>query len=106
MTSFEPVAAISSVVDPVLMLRLDMPVPTTAIGGSQSFGSILMQGLQSVDQKVASADGLARAFALDPSMPVHQVTTALAEARISVELAMQVRSRLVEGYRELMNMQL
>jgi len=37
---------------------------------------------------------------------VHQVTLALEQARLSVELAMQVRQRLVESYRELMNMQL
>jgi flagellar hook-basal body complex protein FliE len=37
-------------------------------------------------------------------VPLHQVTYALEEARLSVELAMQVRTRLVESYRELMNM--
>jgi flagellar hook-basal body complex protein FliE len=31
---------------------------------------------------------------------------ALEDARLSVELAMQVRTRLLEGYRELMGMQL
>jgi flagellar hook-basal body complex protein FliE len=34
------------------------------------------------------------------------VTYALEEARMAVELAMQVRSKLVDGYREIMNMQL
>jgi flagellar hook-basal body complex protein FliE len=37
---------------------------------------------------------------------VHQVTYALEEARLSVELAMQVRAKLLDGFRELMNMQL
>jgi flagellar hook-basal body complex protein FliE len=31
---------------------------------------------------------------------------ALEQARLSVELAMQVRSRIVEGYREIMNIPL
>jgi len=80
-----------------------------AIGRSSgvgSFQSILSAGIDAVDHKVATADGLVRQFAVDDSIPVHQVTIALEEARLSVELAMQVRTRLVETYRELMNMQL
>ena len=49
---------------------------------------------------------MVRRFALGDAIPVHQVTYALEEARMSVELALQVRSRLVEAYRDLMNMQL
>lgn len=56
--------------------------------------------------KVARADELVKQFALDDSIPVHQVTFAMEEAKLAVELAMQVRSRLLEGYRDLMNMQL
>jgi flagellar hook-basal body complex protein FliE len=71
-----------------------------------SFSSLLASGLHTLEAKIARADGLVRRFALDDSVPVHQVTYALEEARMSVELAMQVRARLVEGYRDLMNMQL
>ena len=71
-----------------------------------SFADTLLAGLRRVDTKVADAEVLARRFALDDSVPIHQVTMALEEARLSVELAMQVRARLIEGYREMMNMQL
>lgn len=71
-----------------------------------SFASILSTGLARLNEKVATADALVRQFAIDDNVPVHQVTFALEEARLSVELAMQVRQRLVETYRELMNMQL
>lgn len=70
------------------------------------FASLLAQGIASVDAKIARADALVARFAIDDSVPVHQVTVALEEARLSVEFAMQVRARLVEGYKELMNMQL
>ncbi|OCC23019.1 flagellar hook-basal body complex protein FliE [Croceicoccus estronivorus] len=70
------------------------------------FASILSNGLENLDAKLAHADDLARQFALDDQVPVHQVTYALEEARLSLELAMQVRQRLVESYREIMNMQL
>jgi flagellar hook-basal body complex protein FliE len=70
------------------------------------FGSLLAHGIAAADAKVAHADALVAQFAIDDSVPVHQVTVALEEARLSVEFAMQVRARLVEGYKELMNMQL
>lgn len=92
---------------PPQLSRLALPVPASALTtGGASFGSILETGLQAVDQKVANADSLVRQFAVDDSVPVHQVTIALEEAKLSVELTMQVRARLVEAYRDLMNMQL
>ena len=70
------------------------------------FAAMLQRGLGTMDAKVADADRMVARFALDDSIPVHQVTIALEEARLSVELAMQVRQRVVESYKELMNMQL
>jgi flagellar hook-basal body complex protein FliE len=78
--------------------------PTQADGAN--FGELLMTGLRGVDAKVADADKLVQQFAVDDSIPVHQVTMALAEARLSVDLAMQIRARLLDSYRELMNMPL
>lgn len=107
MTGLEAIGAIGS--DPVaapLAMRLSPETMPTAQVHGASFGEVLMAGLHRVDAHIASADALVRQFAVDDSVPVHQVTMALEEARLSVELAMQVRTRLVEGYRELMNMQL
>lgn len=70
------------------------------------FSALLSEGLATMDAKVAHADAMVSRFAIDDNIPVHQVTIALEEARLSVEFAMQVRQRFVEGYRELMNMQL
>lgn len=78
--------------------------PAAPQGGG--FADMLAQGLANMETKVAQADDLVRRFAVDGDVPVHQVTFALEEARLSVELAMQVRARLTEAYRDLMNMQL
>jgi len=77
------------------------PAPST-IG----FGEILSAGMRNVDQKLTTADDLVRRFTLNEDVPIHQVTYALEQAKLSVELAMQVRSRLLDGSREIMNMQL
>lgn len=79
---------------------------STSNAATLPFGQMLGEGLKQVEQKVAEANNAVRAFALDDSVPIHQVTIALEEARIAVELALQVRTRLVEAYREIMNTQL
>ena len=79
--------------------------PRTAAQGP-GFAQMLLGGIDKVNSDVQAADAAAQAFALDDSIPLHQVTFALEQARLSVELMMQVRSRLLEGYQELLRMQI
>jgi flagellar hook-basal body complex protein FliE len=102
----EALGAIGLGTDP-LITQLGLPQTMGAPAASQiGFGEILSGGMKQVESKVATANDLVRQFAVDDSIPLHQVTFALEEARLAVELAMQVRGRLLESYRELMNMQL
>ncbi|TKC89461.1 flagellar hook-basal body complex protein FliE [Trinickia terrae] len=84
--------------------------PTWASGLAQhtpeSFGSMLVSGWQSADRALQSADTAVADFTLGKDLPPHQVMLALEEARMQMQFALQVRSRLVEGYQELMRMQL
>ena len=104
MSAVPPIAA--AAVSPLAKVIEQLPVAPPQSAGNGSFASLLADGIKSMETKVAHADQVVKAFALDDSIPVHQVTFALEEARLSVELAMQVRSRLLDGYREFMNMQL
>ena len=106
MTGVEAIAATGASETAPVTMSLGAGDPAAARASGTSFGDLLMSGLRSVDTRIDTADKLVARFAVDDDVPVHQVTIALEEARLSVELAMQVRSRLVEGYRELMNMQL
>jgi flagellar hook-basal body complex protein FliE len=81
-------------------------VPAGAPAAGSTFAQSLVDGMDAVNRKVAAADAQVRAFAIDDSIPVHQVTFALEEARLSMELMMQVRARLLEGFQQLMGMQL
>lgn len=105
MSALPGIGAVGALTGDALALRL-APVEPAPRAGSGSFAEILSSGMRQVEGKLATADGLLQRFALDDSVPVHQVTYALEEARLSVELAMQVRTRLVESYREIMGMQL
>lgn len=82
------------------------PAASAAVQSGASFSQMLMQGIETVNQRVANADSMVRAFAVDDNIPLHQVTFALEQARLSVELMMQVRARLVESYQRMMEMQL
>lgn len=95
---------VSAALAPAAIHPAGLPVAPAA--APATFDALLTGGLQAVDAKLARSEALVRQFALDDTVPLHQVTIALEEARLAVEMAMQVRARLVEGYRELMNMQL
>lgn len=108
MTGIEAIAATGATAGGPMIANIGLSQTPAAVQGADgnSFSSVLASGLRQVDARVETANDLVRRFAIDGSVPLHQVTYALEEARLSVELAMQVRSRLVESYRELMNMQL
>lgn len=83
-----------------------LPCDTAHAPSSESFAELISRGTAEVEARIDRADQLVRAFVVDDSIPIHDVTIALEQARVAVELAVQVRTRLVEGYRDIMNMQL
>jgi flagellar hook-basal body complex protein FliE len=84
-----------------------LPVPTQpAVGRAGGFAQVLLNGIDQVNQKTLDADAMVKAFVLDDSVPPHQVMFALEQSRLSLEMMLQVRNRLVEGYQDIMRMQL
>jgi flagellar hook-basal body complex protein FliE len=96
-----PIEATAALLRPELQA-----MPATTQRSTTSFADMLSHGIEQVQTQVDEADRLSRAFILDDSIPVHQVTFALEQARLSMEMMLQVRGRLVEGFQQLMNMQL
>ncbi|ARR56346.1 hypothetical protein HY78_24250 [Rhizorhabdus wittichii DC-6] len=94
-----PVMPIAASAEPVAALAAQT-------APAQGFGSLLTSGLAAADARVAKADALLAAFARGDSIPVHEVSLALEQARLSVEIAAEVRTRLLEVYRDFMTMQL
>jgi flagellar hook-basal body complex protein FliE len=97
------VSAVEQVATPYLSPEWTSPL-TASSGGD--FGSMLLQGVSDTDARVQSAEAKVAAFATGENIPPHQVMLALEDARMSLEFALQIRSKLVEGYQELMRMQL
>jgi flagellar hook-basal body complex protein FliE len=81
--------------------------PALSVQGPEGrFADWLVQGVQDMSNRLGASEAMVTQFATGADLPPHQVVLALEEARLSFQLAMQVRSRLLEGYQELMRMQL
>jgi flagellar hook-basal body complex protein FliE len=100
-----PVAAIPSVGLAALDTLAGSQNLALPPAGATSFSKLLTDGAQKVSDDAFNADRLVHAFALSDAVPVHQVTYALEQARLSMSLMMQVRNHLVEAYQQMMNMQ-
>jgi flagellar hook-basal body complex protein FliE len=94
------VEGIGSLVPKPIAINIQ-PADTTKV----SFQQLLASGIEATNVKIAEADRLVSAFAVDSEIPLHRVTFALEEARLSLEMMIQVRNRLIEGYQQVMNMQ-
>lgn len=99
-----PVAPIASL--PAIQGTALPPQQLQPAYGAGGFSSLLTQGVESVNADLLNADKLVHDFALSDAIPVHQVTYALEQSRLSLNLMMQIRNRLVEAYQQMMNMQL
>lgn len=106
--AIQPIGGQVQAASPVTGVGLSASTPLAGSAGqiASDFSSILGKGMADMEARLAHANQLVRAYALDENVPVHQVTIALEEARIALELGLQVRTRLVEAYRDLMNTQL
>jgi len=97
MTPITPVESIAQAIAPTLA-----PVA----GEQASFASQMVAGLEKLNESLNSASAATMQFAVGESVPPHEVMLALEEARMNLQLVIQVRNRLLEGYQELMRMQL
>lgn len=102
--SASPVTAVGAIGAETAALARTSPVAARPTG--ESFSQMLLGGVERVDRQLNAADAKVAAFAIDDSIPPHEVIFALQQARQSLELVLQVRAHLVEGFQEVMRMQL
>ena len=98
------------IVDPISIVstatvNLNSSLPT---GEPHSIGFTewLGQHLDSANSQLVQADDGIRKLALGEADNLHQVMINLEKAKLSFELVVQVRNKLLESYQELMRMQI
>lgn len=69
------------------------------------FGQLVTEGLASVNKQLVASQGELQQLALGNAESLHQTMMHLEESRLSFQLLMQVRSRVLEAYQDVMKMQ-
>jgi flagellar hook-basal body complex protein FliE len=71
-----------------------------------SFMDTLKEKLDAVNNKQLEAEDKTESFIKGDDIDIHEVMLASEEAKLSLELAVQIRNKLVEAYQEINRIQL
>lgn len=85
-------------------IRSSQPV-MPAQPANVSFVQQLVQGVEATSNASAEAGRLLAAYAAGEPVSPHELMIAMEQARTSLQLAVEVRNRLVEAYQEVSRMQ-
>ena len=88
------------------LLKSIKPSENVAGNEGSDFLSMLKEKLDSVNDKQITAEETTESFIKGEDVDIHEVMLATEEAKMSLELAVQIRNKLVEAYQELNRMQL
>lgn len=71
-----------------------------------SFQNVLKDSLDKLNEKQVQADAITNDFVAGKDVEVHEMLLSMEEAKMSMQLAIQVRNKVVEAVQELTRMQL
>lgn len=87
-----------------------MPESATPLTATQApgkdFAAWMNQEMHNLNQVMHDADTGLRGLAVGEAVNLHEVMMTLEKAKLTFQLALSVRNKLLEGYQELMRMQL
>ena len=96
-------------IDPVTAIGAQLPAIESAPATQPpytDFAAWLAQQVDDVNTKISQADTQVRQLAVGESTNIHQVMISLEKARMSLELVVQVRNKVLEAYQNVMQMQI
>ena len=82
----------------------EIKMGANAVPGSD-FAAWISDGLAGVNKQINESDVQLRQLAAGEVDNLHQVMISLEEAKLSFQLALQVRNRLLEAYQDVLRMQ-
>lgn len=102
--SADAIAAIAAIQEPSLAPTAGMAgvAGSTGTGG---FSSLVTEGIGQVNEQLMAGQVQLQQLASGAPVNLHQVMIGLEESRMQFQLLMQVRNRLLEGYQEVMRLQ-
>ncbi|SHF37392.1 flagellar hook-basal body complex protein FliE [Desulforamulus putei] len=94
------------------VLPAPMPLPILEViskekyAGDTGFAGVLNDAIARLNQTELKADEAMQKFLVGEIQDIHQVTIAMQEAKLTMQLAVEVRNKIVEAYQEISRMQL
>jgi len=86
------------------MIHLERTVGAGSVTGAGTFQHAMLQALDRVSASQNGASALAQEAMVNPHLvDAHDVTIAQAQARMSLEITQGILSRMVQGWRDLIN---
>jgi len=82
-----------------------VPVVQVQKNAQTSFMDYVSNIYTDMNEKVNEADNKLKEYAVGETTNIHDVLLSIEKAKGSFELGLQVRNRLLEGYQEIMRMQ-
>lgn len=76
------------------------------IKNKESFGELLNNALNNVNQMQIDSDELKRLLAVGEVDNLHDVSIAAEKANISMQITLTLRNKIVEAYKEIMRIQI
>lgn len=73
---------------------------------SNNFENVLKESLDKLNEKQIDADNITNDFIAGKDVEVHEMILGMEDAKMSLQLAIQVRNKVVEAVQELTRMQL
>ena len=78
---------------------------TTQVTNQSDFVGFVSDSLANVNQSIVDSNQAIEDLALGKVESTHEVIIAMEEAKMSLQLAVEVRNKLVEAYQEILRMQ-
>jgi len=76
------------------------------INKKDNFLSLFKEKLDDVNEKQINAEKTTQEFINGGNVDIHQVMISTQEAKLSLELAVEIRNKLVDAYKEISRMQI
>jgi len=73
--------------------------------GGASFAGVLDNALKKLNDTQVKAEQLTSELLTGEIQDIHQVTIAMTEAKLAMQLAVEVRNKIIEAYQEVSRMQ-
>jgi len=102
--SADAIAAIAAIQEPSLAPAAGV-AGVAGSPGPAGFSSLVTEGIGQVNEQLMAGQVQLQQLASGAPVNLHQVMIGLEESRMQFQLLMQVRNRLLEGYQEVMRMQ-